>query len=57
MRRVAEVIDQVLRGTKPGDIPFYQETKYELLLKRPTVRSLGLEFPQSLLAVADEVIE
>jgi putative ABC transport system substrate-binding protein len=56
-RRVADMIDQVLRGKKPSDLPFYQETKYELLLNRPTARSLALEFPPSLLAVADQVIE
>jgi putative ABC transport system substrate-binding protein len=56
-RRIADMTDQVLRGAKPGDIPFYQQTKFELVLNRTTARSLGLDFRASLLAVADEVIE
>jgi ABC-type uncharacterized transport system substrate-binding protein len=56
MRRLADITDQVLRGTKPGDIPFYQPTKFELVLNRGTAKSLGLEFPAALVAVADEVI-
>jgi putative ABC transport system substrate-binding protein len=57
LRRLANMADQILRGAKPGDIPFYQQTKFELVLNRATARSLGLEFPPSLLSVADEVIE
>ena len=57
MRRVADMTGQVLRGKKPGDIPFYRQTKYELLLNRKTATSLGLEFPPTLLTAADEVIE
>jgi putative tryptophan/tyrosine transport system substrate-binding protein len=56
MRRLADMTDQVLRGTKPGDIPIYQQTKFEMVLNRTTARSFGLEFPATLLAVADEVI-
>jgi putative tryptophan/tyrosine transport system substrate-binding protein len=57
MQRLADMTGDVLRGTKPREIPFYQQTKFELLLNRATARSLGLDFPASLLAVADEVIE
>jgi putative ABC transport system substrate-binding protein len=57
MRRLADMTDEVLRGTKPSDIPFYQQTKFELVLNRATARSLGLDFPANLLAVADGVIE
>jgi putative ABC transport system substrate-binding protein len=49
--------DQVVKGAKPADIPFYQQTKFELVLNRTTAKSLGREFPVSLFAVADEVIE
>ena len=54
-RRLAT--DQVLRGASLGDIPYEQQTKFELLLNRKTARSLGLDFPPTLLAAAGEVIE
>ncbi len=57
MRRLAGMTEQVLRGAKPRDIPFYQLTKFELVLNRAAAKSLALDFPASLLAVADEVIE
>jgi putative tryptophan/tyrosine transport system substrate-binding protein len=56
-RRVANMTGQVLRGAKPSDIPFYQQTKYELVLNQKAARSLGLEFPPTLLMTADGVIE
>jgi putative tryptophan/tyrosine transport system substrate-binding protein len=57
MRRVADLTDQILKGAKPGDIPFYQPTKLELVLNQKTAISLRLEFPPTLLSAADEVIE
>jgi putative ABC transport system substrate-binding protein len=43
-------------GAKPGDIPFQQQTKFELILNRAAAASLGLGFPATLLAAADEVM-
>jgi len=56
-RRAADMTVDILRGAKPADIPYYQQSKFELVLNRTTARSLGLEFPPSLLAIADEVID
>jgi putative tryptophan/tyrosine transport system substrate-binding protein len=56
-RRVADTTNQVLRGVKPSDIPFYQETKYELVLNQKAATSLGLQFSPILLTAADGLIE
>jgi putative tryptophan/tyrosine transport system substrate-binding protein len=56
-RIVADQIDQILKGTKPGDIPIYQAAKFTLTINMKTAMALGLTVPSSLLAHADEVIE
>jgi putative ABC transport system substrate-binding protein len=56
-KRTASELDAILRGVKPGDIPFYQGSRFDLSLNLKTAKALRLTVPQSLLAEADEVIE
>lgn len=56
-KRVANDIDAILRGANPGDIPFYQATKFELSVNLKTAKTLWLNVPATLLASADKVIE
>jgi len=56
-RRAADLVDKILRGVKPGEIPVEQPTRFDLVINVKTAKALGLKIPDKLLALANEVFE
>jgi putative ABC transport system substrate-binding protein len=56
-RQAGNQVDRILRGEKPGEIPYFQASTFQLIVNLKTAKALAIEMPKSLLARADEVIE
>jgi putative ABC transport system substrate-binding protein len=57
MRRVSYYVDKFLKGVRPADLPIERPTRFELTLNMKTAKALGIKFPSSILAQANQVME
>jgi putative tryptophan/tyrosine transport system substrate-binding protein len=56
-RQAAVLVDKILQGAKPSDMPVEQPTRFDLVVNRATAKALGLTIPPGILTLADRVIE
>jgi len=56
-RQSARLVDKILKGAKPGELPFELPTRYELIVNLKTAKAMGFNIPDSFLLLADEIIE
>ena len=56
-RRTAYFVDRIVKGARPGDLPIEQPTRFELFVNTKTAKTLGIKIPESIMILADKVIE